>query len=233
MADSLPSINFGFDELRERMTRFTNRFDEFIAEGRKRVLEERNQFHMNVAELHEDQRMKKKDIEILTHKSNAYAQTLQKEAAETAEMDSAIANITTARDARLASRDRLKAQIATTQAQISQRLDAQRQHAQQLDGQARFNVPELDFWQDYLCLRIEGAGVPDHLKFVFTHVDDRDWTKEAWFELNTASRDYKVEHCRPKIEAEGLERCVDRLNENRDLGLFLKGVREMFVEALK
>ena len=51
MADSLPSVNFGFEDLRERMARFTMRFDEFIENGRKRVLEERNQFRMNVAEL--------------------------------------------------------------------------------------------------------------------------------------------------------------------------------------
>jgi len=51
MADSLPSINFGFDELRDRMAKFTAKFDNFIEQGRKRVLEERNQFHMNVAEL--------------------------------------------------------------------------------------------------------------------------------------------------------------------------------------
>lgn len=51
MADSLPSINFGFDDLRERMARFTTRFDEFIEKGRKRVMEERNQFRSNVTEL--------------------------------------------------------------------------------------------------------------------------------------------------------------------------------------
>ena len=51
MADSLPQINFGFEELRERMTKFTDRFDDFIAKGRKRVLEERNQFHISVAGL--------------------------------------------------------------------------------------------------------------------------------------------------------------------------------------
>lgn len=51
MADSLPPINFGFDELRERMASFTYKFDEFIAEGRKRVLQERHQFHLNVTEL--------------------------------------------------------------------------------------------------------------------------------------------------------------------------------------
>lgn len=52
MADSLPSINFGFDDLRDRMAKFTAKFDVFIEQGRKRVLEERNQFRMNVAELH-------------------------------------------------------------------------------------------------------------------------------------------------------------------------------------
>jgi hypothetical protein len=51
MADSLPSINFGFDELRDRMAKFTVKFDSFIEQGRKRVLEERNQFRMTVAEL--------------------------------------------------------------------------------------------------------------------------------------------------------------------------------------
>lgn len=51
MADQLPSINFGFDDLRDRMAKFSARFDTFIELGRKRVLEERNQFRMNVAEL--------------------------------------------------------------------------------------------------------------------------------------------------------------------------------------
>ncbi len=51
IADTLPSINFGFDDLRDRMAKFTAKFDAFIEQGRKRVLEERNQFHMNIAEL--------------------------------------------------------------------------------------------------------------------------------------------------------------------------------------
>ena len=51
MADSLPSADFNFNDLRERMAAFTARFDDFIERGRKRVLEERNAFRMNVAEL--------------------------------------------------------------------------------------------------------------------------------------------------------------------------------------
>lgn len=51
IADTLPDINFGFDELRDRMAKFTAKFDAFIEHGTKRMLEERNQFKMNVAEL--------------------------------------------------------------------------------------------------------------------------------------------------------------------------------------
>ena len=52
VADDLPSIDFGFSDLRDRMSRFTHKFDEFIALGRKRVLEERNEFRRTIAELH-------------------------------------------------------------------------------------------------------------------------------------------------------------------------------------
>jgi hypothetical protein len=66
LADSLPSINFGFDELRDRMAKFTVKFDSFIEQGRKRVLEERNQFRMNVAELEGKFSSKSPGVFILT-----------------------------------------------------------------------------------------------------------------------------------------------------------------------
>lgn len=51
MADTLPAIDFNFEDLRQRMQQFTQRFDEFIERGRKRVLEERNAFRMSAADL--------------------------------------------------------------------------------------------------------------------------------------------------------------------------------------
>ncbi|KAH7153130.1 chromosome segregation protein Spc25-domain-containing protein [Dactylonectria macrodidyma] len=233
MADTLPNINFGFDDLRDRMAKFTAKFDAFIEQGRKRVLEERNQFRMNVAELQEDQRMKKRDIEIVHVKTSTHQQTVEKEEAETREMEAAINSFATQRDNHLAARDRLKAQIAQTQAEIDARLAAQRSHAQQQEAQSRFNVPELDFWITNLCLKIEGAGHDDRLKFVYTHIDEKDWEREAWFELVTSSRDYDVKHCRPKLEREKVERVLDRVNESRELVVLLKGMRELFVEAMK
>src|SRR5690242_12809633 len=142
LADQLPSINFGFDELRDRMAKFTAKFDAFIEQGRKRVLEERNQFRMNIAEVQgkestfvtsrtylcfrpnsqtltgpraEDQRMKKKDIEILQLKTNTHQHTLAKEAAEASEMQAAVAALTEQRDRQAAARDALRRQMADTQ----------------------------------------------------------------------------------------------------------------------
>lgn len=177
--------------------------------------------------------MKKKDIEILALKSTTHTQILQKEAQETSEMHTAIVSITRQHDARAANREALRQQIAEVQKSIDQRLDAQRQHAKQLDNQARFNAPELDFWQDYLCMRIEGAGMDDHLKFYFTHVDERDWEKEAWFELGMWSREYEVLQFKPNITKEKVERLVEQFNESRVLGVFLKGMRDLFVAAMK
>lgn len=177
--------------------------------------------------------MKQKDIEILTLKSQTHAQTLQKETAEAAEMHAAISAITLERDARLAKRDRLKQQISETQKAINQRLEAQKAHARHLDNQARLNTPELEFWQDFLCLRIEGAGREDRLKFVYTHLLEKDWEKEAWFELGTASRDYEIFHTRPKLERAAIERELEIVNEDRDFGAFLKRMRRLFVETMK
>lgn len=177
--------------------------------------------------------MKKKDIEILSLKTNTHQQTLAKEAAETNEMQAAIASLSAQRDAYNATRETLKHQILETQKQIDTRLAAQRAHAQHLDAQSRFNIPELDFWTSNLSLTIEGAGQDDRLVFKFTHIDDHDWNREAWFELDTSRREYEICSCKPKLEEEQIERVVEKLNETRDLRILLKGMRELFVEAMK
>ncbi|ROW03965.1 hypothetical protein VSDG_01066 [Cytospora chrysosperma] len=233
VADSLPSINFGFDDLRDRMAKFTAKFDAFIEQGRKRVLEEKNQFVMNVTELQEDHRMKKKDIDILQMKTNTHQNSIAKEAAEAREMKAAIASLSAQRDSQQALRDSLQKQIEETQREIDARLAAQRAHQAQQEAQARFNVPELDFWITNLCFKLEGAGQDDRLKFVFTHIDEKDWEREAWFELSTSSRDYEVKHCRPRLDREKIDRVLERTNETRELAVLLKGMRELFVEAFK
>jgi kinetochore protein Spc25 len=250
MADSLPEVNFGFEELRTRMAKFTVRFDAFIERERKRVLDERNQFRMNVAELRgkvsrvqsslrkanpaaEDQRHRKRDIEIAQLKSQTHAHTIAKESAETADMHAAISNLTTHRDEMLAHRDELRTELSSLQSTLSARRDAQTRHARYLHSQSRWNGPELQFWEDYLCLRIEGVGKEDRLKFVFSHVCEKDWEREAWFELDTSDREYKILRTSPKIERDEAATCLEKLNESRELGPFFKTMREIFVKTFK
>lgn len=47
----LPQVDFDFEDLRQRMSDFTVKFDAFIERGRKRVLEERNEFRGRLGEL--------------------------------------------------------------------------------------------------------------------------------------------------------------------------------------
>lgn len=177
--------------------------------------------------------MKRKDIDILQMKTNTHQNSIAKEAAETREMQAAIASLSAERDKQLTLRDTLQKQIEETQKEIDARLAAQRAHQAQQEAQARFNVPELDFWITNLCLKIEGAGQDDRLKFVFSHIDEKDWEREAWFELSTTSREYEVKHCRPRLDRESIERVLERTNETRELAVLLKGMRELFVEAFK
>jgi kinetochore protein Spc25 len=181
----------------------------------------------------EDQRVRERDIEIAQLKSQTHAQTVAKESAETADMHAAISSLTTHRDEMLSHRDELRTELSSLQSTLSARRDAQTRHARYLHSQSRWNGPELQFWEDYLCLRIEGVGKEDRLKFVFSHVCEKDWEREAWFELDTSDREYKILRTSPKIEMNEAEVCLERLNESRELGPFFKNMREIFVRAFK
>lgn len=139
-----------------------------------------------------------------------------------------------------AQRDRLKSAIAQTQRQIEAKLQAQRDYAAKMDEQSRLNGPELSFWETYLGCRIEGSGDDNKVRIVFVfpprkgakETEDR----ETVFELlvpDTGSGKYDVVYMKPKLEAAKVEAVVDRLNSTREIGTLLKGMRGLFVEALR
>lgn len=94
-------------------------------------------------------------------------------------------------------------------------------------------MPELRFWEHCLGLRIEGTGVEDQLRFVYVCVDEREPEKEVWFELNMGGKEYEVVNTKPRLEKESVEEAQDRLHETRELAVFLKGMRGLFLRALK
>lgn len=167
-------------------------------------------------------------------KSSSHAETLEKEAQETSEMHAAIAALSLQKDEHVARRQELQSEIATTQAAIKQRREAQAAHQRALDAQARHNAPELKFWEQCLGLKIEGAeDGGERLRFCFTFVDAKDDGVEAYFEIDTEARDFEVVATNPRLEAEDVETVVERANEARELTVLLKGMRGLFVDALK
>jgi kinetochore protein Spc25, fungi type len=140
-----------------------------------------------------------------------------------------------------AQRDRLKSAIAQTQRQIDAKIQAQREYAAKQDGQSRLNAPELNFWETYLGCRIEGSGDENKVRIVFEFPPSKSSgsggeDREATFELQvpmTGHGKYEVTYTKPKLELANIERVVDRLNATREIGTVLKGMRALFVEAMK
>lgn len=246
---ALPSLNLGFDELRARMNSFTQRFDDFIEQGRRRVLEERNQFRMRLAQVHgtqnnkspplnphkltrralpDEQEATRRAIASLDTKSAAHDSALAAHAAEADEMHAAIATLTATRDARTANISALRARVADARADIAARRAAQREHATAVAAQRAQDVPELERWEAALGLRIEATGAVDRVRFVF----DCRGGEGGRFELDMAGRGYEVVACRPVLEAERVREVVGRMLEGEDLGGFLKGMRALFVEEM-
>lgn len=175
--------------------------------------------------------MRKRDLEILALKKAAHEQTLTKEAQETAEMHSAITRLKSQHEERLVTRDKLNAHLEDAQKDLSAKKEAYQKQTSYLDKQARYNEPELHSWEENLGLRIEGAGREDRLKFVFNLLDEKDWHREFWFEVSLDKRDYEVLACWPNLERDAVNRLLENLNESRELGPFLKGMRELFLQV--
>ncbi|EXJ85227.1 hypothetical protein A1O3_05902 [Capronia epimyces CBS 606.96] len=236
----LPAVDFSFDDLRRRMTEFSVKFDAFIERGRKRVLEERNEFRARLGELHEEQRSSNTQIASLQSTLSTHNHVLAREQQEKNEMHAQISKLEAHQATQAATRDRLKNAIAQTQRQIEVKLQAQRDYAAKMDKQSRLNGPELGFWETYLGCRIEGSGDENKVSIVFVFPPLKggksDEEREAVFDLEipaTATGKYAVVHMKPRLEPAKVEKVLDRLNSTREIGTLLKGMRGLFAEAMK
>jgi kinetochore protein Spc25 len=201
----------------------------------------------------EDRRSTAARITTLSSTLTSHAQLVSRESAEKAEMHAAISSLTTAQQEKAAACARLRTAIATTQRQIDAKRAAQQSYAEKMEAQSRLNGPELAFWEEYLGCRIEGSGREDVVRVVFVFEPGSSkingngrngeggeegscygGEREGVFELKVPERGgYEVIFSKPRLEEKRVAACVDRLNESRDIGAFLKGMRGLFGEALK
>jgi kinetochore protein Spc25 len=206
------------------------------------------------SEFTEDRRSTATRITTLSSTLASHAQLVSRESAEKAEMHAAISSLTTAQQEKAAACARLRTAIATTQRQIDAKRAAQQSYAEKMEAQSRLNGPELAFWEEYLGCRIEGSGREDVVRVVFVFEPGSSKTngsggnregegeegsyyggeREGVFELKVPERGgYEVIFSKPRLEEKRIAACVDRLNESRDIGAFLKGMRGLFGEVLK
>ncbi|KAL2423327.1 putative kinetochore protein SPC25 [Exophiala dermatitidis] len=243
----LPVVDFKFDDLRKRMAEFTVKFDAFIERGRKRVLEERNEFRARLGELHEEQRSATTQIASLQSTLSTHNHVLAREQAEKNEMHAQISKLEAHQANQAISRDRLKNAIAQTQRQIEVKLAVQREYAAKMDKQSRLNGPELNFWETYLGCRIEGSGDENKVRIVFmfpplkgaasnSNGGGTSDEREAVFELlvpATSTGRYLVVYMKPRLDSVKVEKVVDRLNATREIATLLKGMRALFADAMR
>lgn len=125
----------------------------------------------------------------------------------------------------------LQNEVHAVQAEIKRRKDAQAAYQSAIDEQAKNDVPELQAWEDLLALRIEGTQADTEvLRFVFSGTDSRDKSREVWFDMDFA-RGYAIVETRPKLHIDEMSRLEKALASGRDMGAFLKGMRDLFVTA--
>ncbi|KAI5857124.1 chromosome segregation protein Spc25-domain-containing protein [Tricharina praecox] len=226
MAAQLPEIEFGFDDLKERMMAFTVRFDEFIKQGRKRILEDKNDYAKSMLEFKDNARALREDRDFYVTKEQEIKEQVKRDTAELLEAENAIADIDRKRRVKEEQKEALQAQIEEVKLAIEKKRAIRAAQRQALTQQQAKNVPELVFWEDHLGMRIDGAGVADHLKITFTHLSEPD--VESWFVVSMVKRDYEVVQCRPRLDMEDVGRVADKLNETREFAGFLKDMRKLF-----
>ena len=131
--------------------------------------------------------------------------------------------------------------ITQTQRQIDSKVEKQREYADRMDGQSRLNGPELSFWETYLGCRIGGSGDESKVKVVYVFPPTKSAGKsgderEAVFELkvpDSGAEGYEIGFTKPRLKTDDVERVVKKLNETREIGTLLKGMRGLFVEDMK
>jgi len=171
-----------------------------------------------------------------------HAHTLSSQSAETSEMATTIASLTSAREANLTTVRHLRVKLAETKRAVAERREEQKRFETWVGGMRGEDSREIAVWEGLLGVRVEsapaGSGKDDEkLRFVFTGLGSsgsrhNGGGKEASFVLDVGKGGYAVLACEPELETEDVDPLVRRMSEGENLAAFLKGMRGLFGKAL-
>ncbi|KAG4305349.1 hypothetical protein PORY_001519 [Pneumocystis oryctolagi] len=190
LLSSLPSINLSFDEMKVKMMQFTAKFDKFVMDTKEKQLEAKNNYSKAIAGDREIQKSLQKQIENYKKIEEDTFLAIEKEKQEIAEAERSIAEFTEKKAMMLEKKEYLSQKIQDINQAIQKKRERRANMRHMLIKQASKNQPELQFWEDYLSMKIEGVK-DDFLKIIFTHIDENDWEREFYFVINLSKRDYE------------------------------------------
>lgn len=231
LSDQLPpQIDFGFDDLRNTMSTFTKRFNDYIERGRRQLLNERNAHRMHLSSLAEQTSHAEEQTRRLRERMSAHEEGVRGQSLETEVMHAEIRELSATRDRRKEEVQGLQVRMRDVQRAVAGAKKAGKEKREWLEGQRERDVAELRFWEEVLGVRIEGTGSEDVARFVFMFERKR---REASFELGMGDG-YEIRECRPGMESrrEEMNELARGMETNEDLGTLLKGMRTLFLEVI-
>lgn len=139
----------------------------------------------------------------------------------------AVESFTSKRDEMVQMREQLVQEMENVRENIRKKKELQLKERKALNEQMALISPEVYFWEQTLGLRIEGVQ-EDVLRFIFTNVDEKDYSRAFSCTLDLSETDYKIVKCKPELSPDVIESIIKVLNETRRVNLFLKSLRKAF-----
>ncbi|GJJ68905.1 kinetochore protein Spc25, fungi type [Entomortierella parvispora] len=226
----LDAPQFDSEELTARALTFINEVNSSAQKFKTKISNNTEQWISDTSEIRESDRDLREALKLANSEEVALAQALRKEKMEAQNMARAIQDLSIRHEEMKQIQESLQEQVIILRREVKAKREAKIAQKKALDEQVLKNRPELASYESVLSMRIVGVK-EDHIAFVFTRINERDWEQEFSFTIDVSNVDYAVYDCSPLLP--DLESLVRYLNDTRDFYGFLKKARKAFQEVAK
>lgn len=219
-----------FESLQVRMDAFTHKFENILISKRASVLNSKQNHYVRLHDLEKELARITNDITSIqlkiTHSKSLVDASLRDLQTQQRILDDLAAKTTELTSMKTT----LEEEITLMSSQISELSRSIDHLKQEISHQIARDYPELLKYELYLGLRIEVVD-RDVLRFVFNNVDQNDLNKEVWGQVSVGTDSLVVNDSSPKLEEGATEALLKGYDENKELIVFLKGLRALLKEA--
>ncbi|KAL1917888.1 uncharacterized protein VTP21DRAFT_3722 [Calcarisporiella thermophila] len=227
---TLPSANIRYDELRKKTSLFLKKFDMYVENEKNQILDKQEKWMQSIAESRERFASLKEQLEHYKKQEAALTETMEREQRELDDAQNKIYELSKQKESIEDRKAILQAQLDQIRVELKRKKDARIARIKALEAKKSRNEPELRCYEEKLAMKIHSVK-SNWLKFVFTHINEKNWDKEYSFTVDVSERVYKVPKCNPQIE--NINELVAWLNETRDFFGFLKRIRKAFKDSAR